>query len=293
MTLSPEWLHWIKTNLDRNCTSESIVDAMVRDNFDTVFASVAVQHVAAERASPTTVGAPAHAGAVPRPYASDGSRVASGNAFQIDERLIRVAFRMQTPDLIVLDGVLSGDECDALIERSQSKLLRSTTVDPATGAPIVEPRRTSEGTFFQIAEDPFIAAIDRRLAQLLNWPLENAEGLQILHYGTGGEYKPHYDYFPPEDPGSAVHMQQGGQRVATLIMYLNDVEDGGETIFPNIDLSVCPRKGSAVYFGYANRAGQVDPLTYHGGAPVKRGEKWIATRWLRERAYGMIPEAVD
>lgn len=293
MTLSPEWLHWIKTNLDRNCSSESIVDAMVRDNFDTVFASVAVQHVAAERASPTTAGAPAYAAAIPRPYASDGSRVASGNAFQIDERLIRVAFRMQTPDLMVLDGVLSGDECDTLIARSQSKLLRSTTVDPATGAPIVEPRRTSEGTFFQIAEDPFIASIDRRLATLLNWPLENAEGLQILHYGTGGEYKPHYDYFPPEDPGSAVHMQQGGQRVATLIMYLNDVEDGGETIFPNIDLNVCPRKGSAVYFGYANRAGQVDPLTYHGGAPVKRGEKWIATRWLRERAYGLIPEAAE
>jgi prolyl 4-hydroxylase len=86
-------------------------------------------------------------------------------------------------------------------------------------------------------------------------------------------------------PGSAPHIARGGQRVATLIMYLNEVEEGGETIFPNIDLKVIPVQGSAIYFAYTNTNSQVDPLTYHGGNPVTKGEKWIATKWMRQREY--------
>jgi prolyl 4-hydroxylase len=125
-----------------------------------------------------------------------------------------------------------------------------------------------------------------RIAEFMNWPQERGEGLQILHYHIGGEYKPHYDYFPPQDTGSDPHLATGGQRQATLIIYLNDVEQGGETIFPDTSLSITPRRGSAVYFSYCNSAGQVDPATLHGGAPVLRGEKWIATKWVRERRYG-------
>jgi prolyl 4-hydroxylase len=68
-------------------------------------------------------------------------------------------------------------------------------------------------------------------------------------------------------------------------MYLNDVEQGGETIFPSIHLSVTPKKGSAVYFEYCNDLGQVDSMSLHGGVPVIAGEKWIATKWMRQRRY--------
>jgi prolyl 4-hydroxylase len=71
-----------------------------------------------------------------------------------------------------------------------------------------------------------------------------------------------------------------------LILYLNDVDQGGETIFPSIHLSVVPKKGAAIYFEYCNAAGHVDPSTLHGGAPVLAGEKWIATKWMRQRKYG-------
>jgi len=81
-------------------------------------------------------------------------------------------------------------------------------------------------------------------------------------------------------------MATGGQRVATLVMYLNDVEAGGSTVFPSIGLDVLPRKGSAVYFAYTSDAGETDPRTLHGGSPVTAGEKWIATKWLRQRRYG-------
>jgi prolyl 4-hydroxylase len=119
----------------------------------------------------------------------------------------------------------------------------------------------------------------------MNWPVENGEGLQILHYGTTGEYRPHFDYFPPDQAGSAVHTAHGGQRVATLVIYLNDVADGGETIFPEAGMSVAANKGGAVYFRYLNGQRQLDPLTLHGGAPVLGGDKWIMTKWMRERAY--------
>ena len=120
----------------------------------------------------------------------------------------------------------------------------------------------------------------------MHWPIENGEGIQILHYPVGGEYRPHFDYFPPRDPGSQTHLANGGQRVSTLVMYLNDVEQGGETNFPTLQLSVSPKKGAAAYFEYANSLNQVDPLSLHAGMPVLAGEKWIATKWMRQRRYG-------
>jgi prolyl 4-hydroxylase len=83
-----------------------------------------------------------------------------------------------------------------------------------------------------------------------------------------------------------VQMTIGGQRVSTMVMYLNEVEEGGTTIFPEIGLEVVPKKGSAVYFEYTNSQNQLDRLTLHGGSPVTRGEKWIVTKWMRQRRYG-------
>jgi prolyl 4-hydroxylase len=119
----------------------------------------------------------------------------------------------------------------------------------------------------------------------MNLPVENGEGLQILHYHTGGQYTPHYDYFAPSDPGSATHIANGGQRVSSLVMYLNDVEDGGATVFPELRLTVGPKKGSGVYFEYCNSRNELDPLSLHGGTPVLKGEKWVATKWMRQGRY--------
>ncbi|HRO82176.1 MAG TPA: 2OG-Fe(II) oxygenase, partial [Alicycliphilus denitrificans] len=114
-------------------------------------------------------------------------------------------------------------------------------------------------------------------------PVENGEGLQVLHYRPGAEYKPHYDYFDPAEPGTPRLLRRGGQRVATLVIYLNDPVRGGGTTFPDVPLEIGPRQGNAVFFSY----GRAHPgsRTLHGGAPVIEGEKWIATKWLREREF--------
>lgn len=298
------WDDWLATNTNRGCTADSMVDAMVGAGFDLVTAGAAVHRAvaaasgnagkAATAVGPASTPDAATAGAgtqasliesVPGAYRYDPSPVASGNLIRAFDRDVKVLMRCERPQVIVFGDVLAPDECGEMIERSRHRLKRSTTVNPDTGKEDVIRNRTSEGIWFQRGEDAFIERIDQRIASLMNWPVENGEGLQILHYNTTGEYRPHFDYFPPDQPGSAVHTARGGQRVATLIVYLNDVPDGGETIFPEVGMSVAGKQGGAVYFRYLNGLRQLDPLTLHGGAPVKGGEKWIMTKWMRERAY--------
>lgn len=287
---TPTWRDWILTNLRRECAIESIVGAMVRDGFDPPFAEAVVAVLKTERSegtrwpedganheSPNTV--PGRAGG---DYVYESSRLPPGNVMVTEGRTVRVLARLKQPEVVVFGGLLSDDECDELIRLSKPKLIRSTTVDPATGQSLVIDRRTSSGTFFHLEENDFITRLDRRLAEVTRWPVDHSEGLQILHYQDGGEYRPHFDCFPPADAGSATHTRDGGQRIGTVVMYLNNVDEGGETIFPEIGLTVAPRRGNAVYFGYCNSRNQVDPSTLHGGAPVRRGEKWIATTWLRK-----------
>jgi prolyl 4-hydroxylase len=162
-------------------------------------------------------------------------------------------------------------------------------VNPTSGANAAVEHRSSEGMFFRLRENSFIAQIDERLAAIMSSPAHNSEGLQVLRYNPGGQYPPHFDFLVPSNSASSQSLARSGQRVSTLIVYLNDVLDGGETVFPEAGLSVVPRRGNGVYFEYTNSRMQVDPRSAHGGAPVVRGEKWIVTKWMRSRRF--IPAA--
>jgi len=137
--------------------------------------------------------------------------------------------------------------------------------------------------FFGRGETDLVRRLEARIGRLLRWPVENGEGLQVLHYLPGSEYKPHYDYFDPAQAGTAALTRRGGQRVATLIIYLNQPQRGGATTFPDLGLEVLPRGGQALFFVYDRP--HPSTRTLHGGAPVWEGEKWIATKWLREREF--------
>ena len=280
------WQEWLSSNVARGCTPGSMIDAMIAAGFAADEARVAVHHAFDRRAADRPAAASVADGPAAQPYRYDAAPVARGNLIRADDRDVRVLLRCERPQLVVFADVLSAAECDELIERSRHRLKRSTTVNPLTGTEDVIRNRTSQGVWYRRGEDALIARIERRIASLTNWPLENGEGLQVLHYDTSGEYSPHFDYFTPDQPGSAVHTAQGGQRVATLIIYLNDVADGGETVFPAVGLAVAARAGGAVYFRYMNGERRLDPLSLHGGAPVLAGDKWIMTKWMRERAYG-------
>ncbi|QFY43244.1 2-oxoglutarate-dependent dioxygenase [Candidatus Methylospira mobilis] len=279
--VQPAWHDWIVTNLRRGCNRQSMIESMVQAQFDAAFASTCIECIAKDmkngassRLSPS------------EPYRYEAGRIASGNIIALSDFTVKVAFRLNRPDVVLLEGFMSNAECDELVALSRQKLLPSTIVDPQSGDTKIIAARSSEGTYFQRGENELVRRLERRMSELMNWPVERGEGIQILYYRVGAEYRPHFDYFPVQDPGSAPHLAKGGQRVATLVMYLNDVADGGGTFFPNIGLNVTPLCGSALYFAYANSMSQVDPATLHGGSPVLAGEKWIATKWLRQNQYG-------
>ena len=193
---------------------------------------------------------------------------------------VGVSLSVDAPALRVLDGLLTEHECTELIELARPRLQRALTVD-SDGRQQVDQRRTSEGMFFVPNELPLIGRIEQRLAELLGVPANHGEGLQILHYLPGQEYEPHFDWFDPEQPGYGAITAVGGQRIASVVIYLNTPAQGGGTAFPEIGLTVTARRGSAVYFAYEGG----DRSSLHAGLPVARGEKWIATKWLRERPF--------
>ena len=194
------------------------------------------------------------------------------SVYFIGERAIIAEVLNEEPLIVKFHDVLTDEECKSLIDNAKSRLQRSKLANKE-----VSKIRTSSGMFFEENESPLINEIEKRVASLMHLPIENAEGLQVLHYEPGQEFKAHFDYFSPNQPSSS------NNRISTLVMYLNDVEEGGATTFPNLGLSNAPEKGSAVYFEYFYNNPKLNELTLHSGAPVIRGEKWIATQWMRKK----------
>lgn len=215
---------------------------------------------------------------VPSPIGLNGPSVV-----RAADRDVRIVMSLMLPRVVVLGGLLGEDECDELVEMSRRQLKRSLILNPDTGADEVHAHRTSEGTHFERGATPLVARIEARIAALLEWPLENGERIQVLRYGAGAEYRPHHDYFDPQWPGCEGHLKRGGQRVASVVMYLNTPAQGGATVFPESKLEIGAVKGNAVFFSYD----RPHPMTrtLHAGAPVLEGDKWIATKWLRERRH--------
>lgn len=284
--MSADWLKWVDENIARGCTPEGIITILVANQYDKDFATRLVfSKLAGDE--PATVELPTPCLFDPcqgYDYEEIGPRL-NDPVVKTHDREINILLTVEQPRIILFSNVLSEEECEHMIALSKPKMNKSTTVDNLSGKAELHKNRTSYGTFFKINETPFVKRIDRRISELMQLPVSNGEGFQILNYQKGGEYKPHFDYFPPEQTGSKVHIARGGQRVATLILYLNNVEQGGETIFPKINLKVTPKQGNALYFAYTNSKNQVDPLTLHGGCPVLKGEKWIATKWMRQNEY--------
>lgn len=287
--LDTTWQHWIKDNVQRGCTKPDMLEVMTNAGIAIETAQFNLTLYEASNHPKSNIEAVMGTFAQDEPSRKkeqEGSYFFQHeNGLQTsDGQLMNVVMRCNAPDVVLLDNFMSESECDALCELSKDTLTKSTVVDDKTGEGVKHEARTSQGTYFSLAQNALVDKIEARISEITGQPAINGEGIQILNYIDGGEYKPHFDYFPDNEGGRA-NMSHGGQRIITIIMYLNDVAAGGATIFPEINLNIYPKKGSALYFSYFSTSGKVDPLTLHGGAPVIEGEKWIATKWLRQDAY--------
>ncbi|GLT39298.1 hypothetical protein SLA2020_134960 [Shorea laevis] len=203
------------------------------------------------------------------------------------------------PRAVIYHNFLSKEECEYLINLAKPHMHKSTVVDSQTGKSQDSRVRTSSGTFLPRGRDKIIQNIEKKIADFTFIPVEHGEGLQVLHYEVGQKYEPHYDYFNDE-----FNTRNGGQRMATVLMYLSDVEEGGETVFPAAQgnfsavpwwdelsdcgkkgLSVKPRMGDALLFWSMKPDATLDPSSLHGGCPVIKGNKWSSTKWMRVNEY--------
>ena len=194
------------------------------------------------------------------------------SVYFIGERAITAEVLNEEPLIIKFHNVLTDEECQGLIDSAKSRLQRSKLINKE-----VSQIRTISGMFFEENESPLINEIEKRVASLMHLPIENAEGLQVLHYEPGQEFMAHFDYFSDQHPSSQ------NNRISTLVLYLNDVEKGGETTFPNLGITCTPTKGAAVYYEYFYSNPKLNEQTLHSGEPVIHGEKWVATQWMRKK----------
>jgi prolyl 4-hydroxylase len=285
----PALSDWVVHNLRQSCTAAQVVEAMRAQDMPADAAKAIVD--AFVFALRTGGPVPTDSVTVARPYRYEASRLQPGTTIRTPDRLVRVAARAVQPAMAVLNDVFSAQECEALIALARPRLAPSTTVDPLTGKDRVGEQRSSLGMFFRLRENAFIARLDERVSALMNLPVEHGEGLQVLHYPAGAQSLPHFDFLLPSNVANQASLERSGQRVSTLVSYLNEVEEGGETVFPETGWSVSPQRGSAVYFEYCNSLGQLDHASLHAGAAVLRGEKWVATKWMRQRRFVAASEA--
>ena len=279
---TPEVLAWLAAQTARGCGRPSLFKSMLDAGWQ---AAVAARIMGLSPEEDAMFGA-LRSAAAPAPAAGAlpfANLDASGTMVDAGDKWVQIITHRKSPELMVFANLLSPAECDALIDAARPRLSRSLTVDTKTGGEELHPDRTSQGMFFTRSENAVVQRIETRIAKLLNWPVQNGEGLQVLRYPPGAQYRPHYDYFDPRESGTPAILKRGGQRVATLIIYLFEPEAGGATVFPDIDVQVAPVRGNAVFFSYAQA--HPDSRTLHGGDPVTAGEKWIATKWLREGEF--------
>ncbi len=192
----------------------------------------------------------------------------------------------EAPRLRVGEGLLPPAVCDWLIAQGAGRLKRAEVADDYGVATRVADHRSNSVWVVDVVQaDVVIALVRARISAFVKLPTICFEPPQVLHYGLGEEFKPHFDFLrrSEAEPGD-----YQGDRLMTVLVYLNDGYDGGETAFPRVGLRHKGAKGDALAFANVDPLGRPDTLTLHAGSAVTRGEKWALSQWIHDRPYSGV-----
>lgn len=278
---NPPLAQWIREGLGKGADPDEMVETMLVAGIPLDAASAMVQlgrnnlflgqQLDERMASRSVMGTP-------------DAEHARHHTIDLGDRVVRKTMSLGSMEAVLYDDLLSDEECEHIKKVSEPCLVRSAVVGQNFSN--VQTRiRTSDGAFLDRGLDKVITRVEARIARLTGYAVERGEGLQVLHYIDEQEYQPHYDFFEPQNEEEMRMLEGPGNRIGTLIMYLNDVDEGGATYFPQLKLAIHPKKGSAIWFGYIGNDGVTDRRSEHAGLPVLGGDKWIATKWIRERPF--------
>lgn len=189
-------------------------------------------------------------------------------------------------ELFIVRNFLDAPTCAVLMEQIDRERRPSTIADDVG----IEHYRTSE-TCDLSSSDPNVAEVEARICDLLGLPSTHGEPLQGQRYAPGQEFRPHTDTFNPGGFDFYVHTVNGGQRTWTAMVYLNQPEDGGATRFKKINKTIQPEAGKLLTWNNVDALGRPNDWTMHQGMKVRRGSKYVLTKWFREQPWSSGPVA--
>lgn len=185
------------------------------------------------------------------------------------------------PEIIIMRQVLTETEMNKIKELASPRLRRATIQHPVTGNLEHASYRISKSGWLKDTDHELIRRVSLRIEDVTGLTMDTAEELQIVNYGIAGHYEPHYDFARKnEDKFTSLGT---GNRIATFLAYMSNVEAGGGTVFTQVGTTLFPSQGDAAFWWNLKRSGDGDDSTRHAGCPVLVGSKWVANKWIHER----------
>ncbi|XP_063244081.1 prolyl 4-hydroxylase subunit alpha-1 isoform X2 [Bacillus rossius redtenbacheri] len=185
------------------------------------------------------------------------------------------------PRIVIYHDVLYDSEIEVIKRLAQPRFRRATVQNYQTGQLEVAHYRISKSAWLKDEDHRVVTAVNRRVEDLSSLTVQTAEELQVVNYGIGGHYEPHFDFARKEEH-NAFKSLGTGNRIATVLFYMSDVQQGGATVFPALRLALWPRKGTAAFWHNLHPSGEGDFLTRHAACPVLTGSKWVSNKWIHE-----------
>lgn len=191
------------------------------------------------------------------------------------------------PDIFIFHDVLADSEIATIKRLAQPRFRRATVQNTDTGELETAHYRISKSAWLKEEEHKYIADVTRRVSDMTGLTMSTAEELQVVNYGIGGHYEPHFDFARKEET-NAFKALGTGNRIATVLFYMSDVAQGGATVFPAISVALWPKKGAAAFWHNLHPSGDGDRLTRHAACPVLTGSKWVSNKWIHERGQEFL-----
>ena len=309
---NPEWISWIKENVERGCDRLQLKQILLQNGFDAGSVDQALTQCFTKRSKleaqsnlKTVVQVNAPQVYYAKPISTEKTHLhlisqSSGESLYLQDPLNPalvsqvLSSKMQ---LYLIADFMSVSECEEIIRLGNPHLRASTVSMPdlsTLDSPSSKVQKLSDQTYVDLSfrtsqtcdlallNHPSVSAMDQKIAKTLGVNVIHSEGTQLQRYCVGEQFKAHTDYFTPNTEEYARFAAERGNRTWTFMVYLNEVKSGGETQFLSINKSIRPRQGMAVVWNNLLPSGEVNPQTLHAGLPVLEGEKFVITKWFRE-----------
>ncbi|XP_046453899.1 prolyl 4-hydroxylase subunit alpha-1-like isoform X1 [Daphnia pulex] len=187
------------------------------------------------------------------------------------------------PLLVIYHDVIFDEEIETVKKLAHPRFKRTTVMNSATGKLETAKYRISKAAFLKNEEHHHVLKMSRRVGAITGLDMSTAEDLQVCNYGIGGHYEPHFDYARKNETIGFNKDSGWRNRIATWLFYMSDVEAGGATVFPALNVALWPQKGSAAFWYNLFPNGEGNELTRHAACPVLTGSKWVANKWIHEK----------